>query len=83
MWIATDQDIEDFILTYCTFMSTKELCKVLLDIYQRSHDDDGEEKVETCMKRKVVYFVVRWSHIYTEYFCQQMIESSFLQVSRR
>ncbi len=91
LWTAPDQDVEDFILTFCTFMSTRDLCRKLIALYRRSGSQEEEEKeeekeeedeedVRKGMKRRVVYFVVRWSHIYAEYFCQHMIDSCFLQV---
>nr|XP_039262426.1 uncharacterized protein LOC120338473 [Styela clava] len=73
----SDEAMEDVILMYQVFMSTQELCKQLMNIYQ----SETSEQIDATksIKRKVVYFVVRWSHIATHIFYDQPAVGPFLK----
>lgn len=72
-----DEAMEDLILMYQVFMSTQDICKCLMNLY---HSEKAEQIDATkSIKRKVVYFVVRWSHIATHIFYDQPAIGSFLK----
>uniref|UniRef100_H2Z6D1 Rap guanine nucleotide exchange factor 4 n=1 Tax=Ciona savignyi TaxID=51511 RepID=H2Z6D1_CIOSA len=71
-WVLTgmEDSMEDFIITYKLFTDSKHLCEYLLKQY-RAGDS---------LKKGVVYFVVRWSHIHTYIFHEDPDIQSFLKV---
>lgn len=73
-----DEAMEDLILMYQVFMSTQDICKCLMNLY---HSEKTEQIDATkSIKRKVVYFVVRWSHIATHIFYDQPAIGPFIKV---
>ena len=74
-----DETLENFILTFATFMKSDSLFRELLDRYQ-SEDPLGIP-FERSMKRKIVYFIVRWSYIMTYLREDDIAADIFLKVT--
>ena len=75
-----DETLEDFILMYPVFMKTRNLFEHLLKKYKA--EDAVNVSYDKSMKRKIVYFVVRWSHI-VRYLREDEEEvEEFLQVRK-
>lgn len=81
-WKVTcyDETLEEFILMHLVFMSTKSLLDLLLKIYRS--EDPLSSSFEKSMKRKVVYFVVRWSRIMTYEQPDSQAVEEFLRVRK-
>ena len=73
-----DETLENFILMYSTFMKGEDLFKILLNRYRS--EDSGSVPFDRSNKRKIVYFVVRWSHIITYLRSEDEAAEGFLQV---
>ena len=68
--------MEDFILMHSVFMKTVEMFEHLLKNYRA--EDALSASFE--MKRKIIYFVVRWSHIVGDLREEDEGAYQFLQV---
>ena len=58
-----DETLENFILMYSTFMKSDALFEILLSRYRA--EESSTTPFDRSVKRKIVYFVIRWSHIVT------------------
>nr|CAB3265439.1 rap guanine nucleotide exchange factor 4-like [Phallusia mammillata] len=72
-----EEAMEDFIIMYPVFMTTDHLCNLLLKHYRSEKADNVE--CSRSLKRKVVYFTVRWSHISSYLFKSDSTIESFLK----
>lgn len=76
-----DETLENFILTFATFMKSDILFNVLLDRYRS--EDINSISFDRSMKRKIVYFVVRWSYIFTYLRLEDEDALQFLKVKKQ
>ncbi|CAK8694920.1 unnamed protein product [Clavelina lepadiformis] len=70
-----EDSMEDFILMHVVFMQSDRLCELLLKHY---NSEDTDVDFERSIKRKVVYFVVRWSHISSYFFAEDEVIQDFV-----
>jgi len=71
--------MEDYIIMHQVFISTEKLCQLLMQHY-RSEDVENSDFAKS-LKRRVIYFTVRWSHIGSYLFSASPAVQAFLAVS--